>query len=274
MNSLDHSSHEKFYDYYAQASQTPEAVNRFRAIRDTILRIGSWHGLPNGILEIADIGCGAGTQSLAWAELGHSVHGLDINQPLLELARQRAAAEVRRIDFRLGSSTQMPWQSGSMDVCVVLELLEHVADWQSCIRECARILRRNGILLLTTTNKLCPFQHEYNLPLYSWYPGRVKRHFERLAVTSRPDLVNYATYPAVNWFSFYSLRDALADYGFSCMDRFDIMDRQKKPLPVQLAMRLIQTLPTFRWLAHLVCEGTLVLAVKRELGPVSRNGIR
>jgi len=151
-----------------------------------------------------------------------------------------------------------------MDVCVVLELLEHVVDWESCINECSRIVRPGGILLLTTTNKLCPFQHEYNLPLYSWYPGRLKKHFEKLAVTARPDLANYATYPAVNWFSFYSLRDALADYGFSSMDRFDIIDLQKKSLPLQLAGGLIRTVPIFRWFAHLVCEGTLLLAIQRR----------
>jgi ubiquinone/menaquinone biosynthesis C-methylase UbiE len=262
MNCLDHSSHEKFYDYYVQASQSPEALSRFRALRDTILRVGSQRGLRNGVLKVADIGCGAGTQSLVWAELGHNVHGLDINQPLLDLARQRASAQGRQIDFQLGSSTQMPWPNGSMDICVVLELLEHVADWRRCIGECSRILRSGGILLLTTTNKLCPFQHEYNLPLYSWYPGRVKRYFERLAVTTRPDLANYATYPAVNWFSFYSLRDTLAKYGFSSMDRFDVMDLKKKSLPVQVAGGLIRSVPPLRWLAHLVCEGTFVFAVK------------
>lgn len=30
--------------------------------------------------HVADIGCGAGTRSLLWAELGYNVYGLDINQ--------------------------------------------------------------------------------------------------------------------------------------------------------------------------------------------------
>jgi 2-polyprenyl-6-hydroxyphenyl methylase/3-demethylubiquinone-9 3-methyltransferase len=266
MNSFDSSSHDKFYEYYAQASQTPETLGRFRALRDTILRVGDVKGLPKGKLEVVDVGCGAGTQSLVWAELGHNVHGVDINQPLLELARQRAQTQGYQIDFRLGSSTEMPWANGSIDVCIVLELLEHVTEWQACIKECARIVRTGGILFITTTNKLCPLQNEFNLPVYSWYPDRVKRHFENLAVTTRPDLANYATYPAVNWFTFYSLRDALASYGFSCMDRFEVMDTGTKALPLQLAVAVIKKVPVLKWLAQIASQGSLVLALKeREL---------
>jgi ubiquinone/menaquinone biosynthesis C-methylase UbiE len=264
MNSVDHSSHKEFYDYYVTVSQNPETLLRFRALRDNILRIYKRHGRGDGLLEVADIGCGAGTQSFVWAELGHKVHGLDVNEPLLELAQKRALAEGHQIDFRLGHSSKLPWPSESMDVCVVLELLEHVADWENCVRECARVVRAGGILLLTTTNKLCPFQQEFNLPLYSWYPNRVKRYFEKLAVSSRPDLANYATYPAVNWFTFYSLRDELLQYEFSCMDRFDIMDLARKNLGLKLAVSTIRAVPVLRWFAHVACQGTFIVALKDQ----------
>jgi 2-polyprenyl-3-methyl-5-hydroxy-6-metoxy-1,4-benzoquinol methylase len=55
-----------------------------------------------------------------------------------------------------------------MDVCLLPELLEHVADWQSCLNEAARVLRPGGLLYLSTTNVLCPRQQEFNLPLYSF----------------------------------------------------------------------------------------------------------
>ena len=80
------------------------------------------------------------------------------------------------------------------------ELLEHVADWQSVISEADRVLKPDGVLYLSTTNVLCPKQMEFELPLYSWYPGFVKRKVERLSVTSHPHLANHAKYPAVNWF--------------------------------------------------------------------------
>src|SRR5262245_425194 len=206
MDVVDHSSHQQFFDYYAEASQKPETIVRFRAMRDAVLRLRRDYDLSTEQLEVVDVGCGAGTQSMVWAELGHGVHGLDVNQPLLKLARERATAGKMVIDFRLGSSTEMPWANETMDVCLLLELLEHVTDWQGCVRECSRILRRNGILVITTTNKLCPFQSEFNLPFYSWYPSRLKRHYENLASTSRPELANYATYPAVIGLLFIALK--------------------------------------------------------------------
>jgi 2-polyprenyl-6-hydroxyphenyl methylase/3-demethylubiquinone-9 3-methyltransferase len=199
---------------------------------------------------------------MVWAELGHRVHGLDINQPLLELARERATASKMVIDFRLGSSTEMPWANDSMDICLLLELLEHVTDWQGCIRECSRILRRNGILVITTTNKLCPFQREFNLPFYSWYPSRLKRYCENLASTSRPALANYATYPAVNWFTFYSLKDSLSTHGFDCKDRFDMKDLSRADALTRTILRVVQKSGIIRLLAHMASPGTIIVGVK------------
>jgi ubiquinone/menaquinone biosynthesis C-methylase UbiE len=256
----DHSTHENFYDYYAGESASEEALGRMRRVRDHILRMmGSRRP---GVLEVADIGCGAGTQSRVWAEAGQKVHALDINEPLVELGRKRAAEAGYDIEFRVGSATELPWADGSMDVCIALELLEHVSDWQSCIREFTRILRPGGALFFTTTNRLCPVQAEFNLPLYSWYPGPLKRHYEKLAFTTRPALANYARYPAVHWFTFFQFRSLLGPQGFRCLDRFDIMDLDSKGAPARAIVSAVRTLPPLRWLAHVGTPGTIVLAIK------------
>lgn len=258
----DHSSHEAFYYYYSKESQEEKTLQRFRSIRDCALRIAGRDRSKEGPLDVADVGCGAGTQSMMWAELGHRVHGLDINEPLLNLAEKRAAEGGYRIDFQLGSAVKLPWADGSMDVCLVLELLEHVTDWKGCLNEFTRVLRPGGILVLSTTNKLCPIQQEFNLPLYSWYPAILKRYFERLAVTRRPQLANYAKYPAVNWFTFYRLRRVLAERGFASLDRFDVMDLSKKGALAKGMVGAVRKAPALRWLAHVATSGTVVVAVK------------
>jgi len=260
----DHSSHEKFFEYYAKESQSPETLGRLRSIRDAVVRVWEERRQDSTPLEVADIGCGAGTQCLLWAELGHRVHGLDVNEPLLQLASERAASAGRVIDFQIGTAVELPWADTSMDICLTLELLEHVADWGKCLSECARILRPGGILVLTTTNFLCPIQQEFNLPLYSWYPGPLKRQVESLAKTSRPDLANYAKYPAVNWFSFYSLRALLRRDGFHCLDRFDVIDVSSKRGLARWVVTSIRRVPMLRWLAHLGTSGTMVFAVKER----------
>jgi 2-polyprenyl-6-hydroxyphenyl methylase/3-demethylubiquinone-9 3-methyltransferase len=226
-----------------------------------VLRVASETGKV-GALDVADIGCGAGPQSRLWAEAGHRVFALDVNEPLIRLAQQRTAEAALTVKFEVGSATAFPWPDHSMDVCLLPELLEHVADWQSCLQEAARVLRPGGLLYLSTTNVLCPSQHEFSLPLYSWYPGVLKRYCERLAVTTRPALANHAKYPAVNWFSFYGLRHFLAPLGFLCLDRFDLMDIAGKTRFSQFIVTAIRTVAPLRFLGHMATPGTYLIAVK------------
>lgn len=257
----DHSSHDSFFEYYRDQSLNEPTLERFRAIQKAVLL-----SLPRERrlekLNVGDVGCGAGTQAMLWAELGHRVRGLDVNGPLLELGRQRAAERGLSLDFELGSATDLPWPDRSLDVLLVPELLEHVAPWQQCLKEFARVLKPGGLLYISTSNKLCPVQQEFTLPMYSWYPGFLKRHFEKLAVTTRPEIAGHAKYPAVNWFTFFGLKRYLAPMGFESMDRFDIMETRNKSLPVRTVRQLVRAFLPLRVLAHMATPYTVLIGRK------------
>jgi 2-polyprenyl-3-methyl-5-hydroxy-6-metoxy-1,4-benzoquinol methylase len=259
--SWDHATHEEFYHYYAKESQSEATLQRFRGTQAAVLRVAKETGLT-GPFDVADIGCGAGTQSRLWAALGHRVFGLDVSELLIRLAQQRASDAGLDLKFEVGAATALPWADRSMDICLLPELLEHVADWRSCLNEATRVLRPGGLLYVSTTNFLCPLQQEFTLPLYSWYPSTIKRYCERLAVTTRPQLAHHAKYPAVNWFSFYSLRDFLRRLGFRCLDRFDLIDTSTRGKTTQLLVRLARRLPYLRFLGHMATPGTYLVAVK------------
>ncbi len=267
-NAWDHSTHQDFYDYYASESRSEATLQRFRGIQATVLRVAAQTRM-RAQLNVADVGCGAGTQSRLWAERGHRVFGLDVNERLIRLARQRTEETAVIVKYDVGTATALPWADGTMDVCLLPELLEHVADWQSCLKEAARVLRPGGLLYLSTTNVLCPRQEEFNLPLYSWYPGPLKRYCERLAVTTRPALASYATYPAVNWFSFYGLRDFLEALGFRCLDRFDLLDTAGKGAITQFIVTMLRAVPLLRFLGHVATPSTYLVAVKSGQSPTA-----
>lgn len=262
----DSSSYDEFYDYYKRQSETDETRARFTRIRDTVMRALGRHGNDDHerrILDVADIGCGAGSQCRIWAEAGHRVHGLDVNQPLLQLAGERAKAEGMDIEYNLGTAAALPWGDCTMDVCLVPELLEHVADWERCLDEFGRVLKPGGVLFLSTNNKLCPVQYEFNLPLYSWYPARLKRRIEALVLTSRPALANYAKYPAINWFTYGSLSAELRRRGFRTLDRFDVMDVQRLPVVKKMLALTIKRILPLRLLAQFFTASTVVLGLKK-----------
>jgi ubiquinone/menaquinone biosynthesis C-methylase UbiE len=252
---------EEFVSYYVKQSRRPEALRRYRNIYELIIKNIEGRSRP---LNVVDIGCGCGEQSLAWAERGHRVHGLDVNCRFLDIAKKRALHKGFDIDYQLGSAEKLPYPDNSMDVCLAEELLEHVYNWKTCLHEFSRILRLGGIVYISTTNRLCPSQNEYNLPLYSWYPASIKRYCERRAVTIRRKWVNYATYPAVNWFTFYQLRDFLKTEKILAMDRFDVIDSSRLGLFGRLALKSIRMSPLLRWVGHVFTPYSLVLGVKQE----------
>lgn len=260
-SSWDHTTHADFFDYYVRESESEATAQRFQSVQTLMLRIAAQMDLP-AQLDVADIGCGAGTQARVWAERGHRVYAIDVNEPLIQLARERAERQGAAIRFEVGTATALPWDDRTMDVCLLPQLLEHVADWQCCLNEAARVLRPGGLLYLSTTNVLCPRQEEFNLPLYSWYPRPLKRYCECVAVTTRPAIANYAKYPAVNWFSFYGLRNFLTPLGFRCLDRFDLIDPTGKGAFAKMVLAVVRWAPLLRFLGHVATEDTTVVAVK------------
>lgn len=260
--SFDHGTHEEFVDYYAEKSISDQSTRRMQGIIDCIMRHKKKRG-DYGPFCVADIGCGAGTMSMMWARVHHQVHALDVNAKLIEIAKGRARQEDLDVDFRLGSATELPWASDSMDICIAPELLEHVEDWRACLTEFIRILKPGGVLFITTSNRLCPKQEEFSLPFYSWYPKSLKQHYVNVARTSRPEIAGHAKYPAVNWFSFYQLRDVLREMGLVSYDRFDVMDIESKRAYQKIILMLLMKSSILRWLGHVATPGLLILAEKR-----------
>lgn len=260
---LRHESDPRFVAYYADASLSNEARQRFLNVRSKALALLRADGRATERLEILDIGCGAGAQAMLWAETGHSVSALDVNEPLLELGRKRARERNLSVRFDLGTATDLPYGAAQFDVCLLPQLLEHVEDWRRCLSEAVRVLKVGGVMYLSTTNKLCPVQHEFNLPLYSWYPSPLKRRYEQLARSTRPDLANYATYPAVHWFTFYGLRTYLREHGMRSLDRFDVIDESGLSAVKRAALSTCRRVAPARFLGHVLSPAVSLFAIKQ-----------
>ncbi|MEO6747909.1 MAG: class I SAM-dependent methyltransferase, partial [Caldimonas sp.] len=173
----------RFVGYYAEQSESDATRQRFEGVRRVTLGLRTSLGRTTESLDIVDIGCGAGMQALMWSAEGHRAQGIDISEPLVELARQRATSRGLDARFHVRSATALGLPDASADVVLVSELLEHLPTWQPCVDEALRILRPGGVVYLSTTNRLCPKQQEFALPIYSWYPAWLKRHCERLSTT-------------------------------------------------------------------------------------------
>ncbi len=103
-------------------------------------------------LTILDAGCGGGLLTEPLARLGASVAGVDAGDKNIEVAENHAKAQGLKIDYEIGTPQDLSAKK-KFDVVISLEVVEHVADIQAYINSCAKLVKKNGILILSTLNR-------------------------------------------------------------------------------------------------------------------------
>ncbi len=94
--------------------------------------------------RVLDFGCGSGMNSLLLARRGAAVVGVDISASLIQIARQRLAANgTAGAEFVVGSAHDLPLPDAAMDVVFGIAILHHL-DLDLVSREVARVLRTGG----------------------------------------------------------------------------------------------------------------------------------
>ena len=96
-----------------------------------------------------DAGCGYGAFSAAAAERGARVVSVDIGRSLV--ARTIARAQSRGF---AGDACRLAIRDATFDLVISSEMLEHTPTPTRAVLELARVLRPNGLLVLTTPNRV------------------------------------------------------------------------------------------------------------------------
>jgi len=98
--------------------------------------------------RVIDAGFGYADQDMHWLETRNPmlIVGLNITPPQVEIARERVRERnmADRIDLRIGSATDMPFDAGTFDRVVALESAFHFDTRQDFFRETFRVLRPGG----------------------------------------------------------------------------------------------------------------------------------
>ncbi len=107
--------------------------------------------------EILDIGCGDGyfLYLISNLPVKLSLTGFDNDKVVLENARRNLRS--KKAELILGDAIRMPFKARSFGKAIMTEVLEHVSDDIVVMREVYRILKPNGVLLLTVPSYNFPF---------------------------------------------------------------------------------------------------------------------
>jgi SAM-dependent methyltransferase len=118
---------------------------------------------PGGVL--VDLGCDDGGHTLEFAAAARAteVFGVDLVEERAAVARERG------VDVTLADLNEpLPYGGATFDVVVSNQVIEHLADTDTFVREVHRILRVGGIAVVSTEN-LASWHNVFAL-LLGWQP--------------------------------------------------------------------------------------------------------
>ncbi|MFP4682911.1 MAG: bifunctional 2-polyprenyl-6-hydroxyphenol methylase/3-demethylubiquinol 3-O-methyltransferase UbiG [Ectothiorhodospira sp.] len=133
-------------------------LNRLRTawIRDRLCHhLGRDAGAARPLegLSVVDIGCGGGLLSEPLAHLGARVHGVDVTERNIAVARLHAADSGLEITYEVVSAEALAARGAVYDVVLNMEVVEHVADLPGFMAACNRLLRPGGHGFIATLNR-------------------------------------------------------------------------------------------------------------------------
>ncbi len=130
-------------------------------------------------VAIQDVGAGAGNMMHHLAAYGQVV-GVDNHPRPIAVARQRG------YDVRFGDAQALPFEEGQFDLVALLDTVEHCPDDLAVLRECWRVTRPGGHLLVTTPAFMWLWSHNDVL-------NRHQRRYTARELSERIEQAGYQT---------------------------------------------------------------------------------
>ena len=107
------------------------------------LRVLLKYALPP--VDVLEVGCGHGSFIALMQQAGYKATGVELSPWVVDYARK-----TFNIDVRIGPVESLGFSHGSIDVIVLMDVLEHLSDPVATIAYCVNLLKDNGFLLVQT----------------------------------------------------------------------------------------------------------------------------
>jgi len=128
-----------------------------------------WAGQYCKSRDILEVACGSG-QGLGYlSSISKHLEAGDYTDSILSIPRRHYGNRIPLTQF---DALYIPYKNNSKDVIILFEAIYYLPNAELFVRECARVLRPNGFVLITTANKDI---YDFNPSPYSYkYYGIVE----------------------------------------------------------------------------------------------------
>ena len=103
-------------------------------------------------LKILDIGCGGGLLCEPLSRMGATMTGIDASKNNIEVAKLHSKEMNLNINY-INCSPEILEVKNKFDVILNMEVIEHVSNVELFIKNCSKLITKNGIMFVATINK-------------------------------------------------------------------------------------------------------------------------
>lgn len=114
---------------------------------------------------VLDIASGEGYGSYLLSKNATFVHGVDIDEKSINHAKNKYSAS-NNIQFQVGSTDSIPLKDNSVDVVISFETIEHHDKHDLMMQEISRVLKADGVLLISSPEKSIYAERDANNPFH------------------------------------------------------------------------------------------------------------
>lgn len=155
--------------YVREAKGSEESYARFELGRAASTCASFGPRFNVGGMDVLDVGCLLGGNQVFYSQLGaHVVVGADLLVDALRgaartLPRLNPAA-AKRTFFLAADARQLALADASFDVIVATNTFEHITGVERALRECARVLKPDGLMFISVP----PYRSPWGAHLNDW----------------------------------------------------------------------------------------------------------
>ncbi len=120
--------------------------------------------------RLLDCGCGIGLSLYYLSQYFNNSYGIETDKKSFEIAKIQFDKLKCKAKLKFYDGKKLPFPDSYFDIITSMEVWEHAADTQAMLKEIKRVLKPDGILHITTANKLWPIEPHYKLPFLSYLP--------------------------------------------------------------------------------------------------------
>ena len=146
-------------------------MSSFKKSRDSVKEYFKWRLERNQVVDdkidkilkikgqnILEVGCGYGPLLKLLANKGARVVGTEVDSQSLKIAR-KLLPKTKKITLLQVDGESLPFKNMCFDSVILFDVIEHVKNPQLMVKECKRVLKKNGLLYVEFTPYYSPIGH-------------------------------------------------------------------------------------------------------------------